>query len=96
MFCDLVGSTTLPILLDPKDPRYIFTEYQKICQKVAARFEGHIALYLGDGILVYFGYPIAHENDAHRAVGAAWLLLKLWNNYNVRLETEKELKFKCG
>lgn len=60
MFCDLVGSTALSTRLDPEDLRYIVTEYQKVCQKVVARFEGHVAQYLGDGILVYFGYPMAH------------------------------------
>ena len=92
MFCDLVGSTALSARLDPEDLRYIVTEYQKVCQKVVARFEGHIAQYLGDGILVYFGYPIAHENDAHRAVSAGLAIIEAMEQLNVRFEAEKGIK----
>ncbi len=70
MFCDLVGSTALSEKLDPEDMRQLIQEYQEACAKVIKRFEGHIAKYLGDGILVYFGYPKAHEDDAQRAVKA--------------------------
>jgi class 3 adenylate cyclase/predicted ATPase len=68
MFCDLAGSTALSVKLDPEDLRDVVRQYQATCAKVIARFDGHIAQYLGDGILVYFGYPTAHENDAQRAV----------------------------
>ena len=70
MFCDLVGSTVLSGQLDPEDLREVVRAYQEACAKVVARFEGHIAQYLGDGLLVYFGYPQAHEDDAQRAVRA--------------------------
>jgi TOMM system kinase/cyclase fusion protein len=70
MFCDLVGSTALSEKLDPEDMRQVMEEYQEACAKVIRRFEGYIAKYLGDGILIYFGYPKAHEDDAQRAVRA--------------------------
>src|SRR5712691_3626846 len=70
LFCDLVDSTTLSSRLDPEDLREVVRAYQEACAKVIARFEGHIAQYLGDGLLVYFGYPLAHEDDAQRAVRA--------------------------
>jgi TOMM system kinase/cyclase fusion protein len=67
-FIDLVGSTTLSQQLDPEDYHARVVAYQAACQQVIARYEGHIAQYLGDGVLVYFGYPAAHEDDAVRAV----------------------------
>ncbi|MCP4781755.1 MAG: adenylate/guanylate cyclase domain-containing protein [Hyphomicrobium sp.] len=67
MFCDLVGSTELSTRLDPEDLREIIRRFQETCAEIVARFNGYIAQYLGDGILVYFGYPRAHENDAERA-----------------------------
>ena len=70
LFCDLVDSTALASQLDPEDLREVVRAYQDTCAKVIARFEGHIAQYLGDGLLVYFGYPCAHEDDAQRAVRA--------------------------
>src|SRR5262249_39582361 len=68
MFIDLVGSTTLSQQLDPEDYHGRVVAYQTACHQVIARYEGHIAQYLGDGVLVYFGYPTAHEDDAARAV----------------------------
>jgi class 3 adenylate cyclase/predicted ATPase len=70
MFCDLVGSTALSEQLDPEELREVIRAYQEACAAVIARFEGHLAKYLGDGLLVYFGYPVAHEDDAQRAVRA--------------------------
>src|SRR5713101_550126 len=70
LFCDLVDSTMLASQLDPEDLREVVRAYQETCAKVIARFEGYIAQYLGDGLLVYFGYPQAHEDDAQRAVRA--------------------------
>src|SRR5262245_52043764 len=67
-FIDLVGSTTLSQQLDPEDYHGRVVAYQAACRQVIARYEGHIAQYLGDGVLVYFGYPAAHEEDAVRAV----------------------------
>jgi class 3 adenylate cyclase len=68
MFIDLVGSTTLSQQLDPEDYHARVVAYQTACQQIIACYDGHIAQYLGDGILVYFGYPTAHEEDAVRAV----------------------------
>jgi class 3 adenylate cyclase len=70
MFCDLVGSTALSEQLDPEELREVVRAYQATCTAVIERYEGHIAQYLGDGLLVYFGYPRAHEDDAQRAVRA--------------------------
>ena len=70
MFCDLVGSTALSEQLDPEDWRELLRAYQRHSAAVIERFEGHVAQYLGDGLLVYFGHPIAHEDDAQRAVRA--------------------------
>jgi TOMM system kinase/cyclase fusion protein len=67
-FIDLVGSTTLSQQLDPEEYHARVVAYQAACQRIIARYEGHIAQYLGDGVLVYFGYPTAHEEDAVRAV----------------------------
>src|SRR5262245_4773680 len=71
-FIDLVGSTTLSQQLDPEDYHARVVAYQTACQRIIARYEGHIAQYLGDGVLVYFGYPVAHEEDAVRAVRGGW------------------------
>ncbi len=70
MFCDLVGSTALSERLDPEDLREVIHTYQECCAGVVARFGGFIARYMGDGLLVYFGYPQAHEDDAERAIRA--------------------------
>jgi class 3 adenylate cyclase/predicted ATPase len=68
MFCDLVGSTALSGQLDPEELREVVQTYQQTCAEVISPYEGYIAQYLGDGVLVYFGYPAAHEDDARRAV----------------------------
>jgi len=70
MFCDLVGSTALSAQLDPEEYREVVQGYQDVCATVISRYEGHLAQYLGDGVLAYFGYPVAHEDDAARAVRA--------------------------
>jgi class 3 adenylate cyclase/predicted ATPase len=67
-FIDLVGSTTLSQQLDPEDYHARVVAYQAVCHQIIQRYEGHIAQYLGDGVLVYFGYPVAHEEDTVRAV----------------------------
>jgi class 3 adenylate cyclase/tetratricopeptide (TPR) repeat protein len=71
MFCDLVGSTALSEQLDPEEMRDLFKAYREACSAVVDRYEGWIAQFRGDGILIYFGYPEAHEDDAARAVRAA-------------------------
>jgi class 3 adenylate cyclase/predicted ATPase len=70
LFCDLVDSTVLASRLDPEELREVVRAYQDACAKVIVRFDGHVAQYLGDGLLVYFGYPLAHEDDAQRAARA--------------------------
>jgi class 3 adenylate cyclase/tetratricopeptide (TPR) repeat protein len=70
MFCDLVGSTALSQRLDPEELRDLMQTYQRACGEVVARYEGHVAQYLGDGLMVYFGWPRAHEDDAVRAIRA--------------------------
>ena len=70
MFCDLVGSTALSKQLDPEELRVVIQAYRETCATVIRRFDGHLAKYIGDGLLVYFGYPVAHEDDAQRAVRA--------------------------
>ena len=76
LFCDLVGSTELSARLDPEDLRAIMGAYQAACAEVIGRFDGHVAKFLGDGVLVYFGWPRAHEDDAERAVRAGLGLLE--------------------
>jgi class 3 adenylate cyclase len=70
MFCDLVGSTALSTRLDPEDLREVIAAYHRAVAEIVAGFDGFLAKYMGDGVLVYFGYPRAHENDAERAVRA--------------------------
>ena len=68
MFCDLVGSTALSEQLDPEELQTVVRTYQEVSAQVIERYEGYIAQYLGNGLLVYFGYPAAHEDDAARAI----------------------------
>jgi predicted ATPase/class 3 adenylate cyclase len=70
LFCDLVGSTALSARLDPEELREVVRTYHRVSAEAIDHFEGHIAQHLGDGLLVYFGYPTAHEDDAQRAVRA--------------------------
>jgi class 3 adenylate cyclase len=89
LFCDLVDSTALASQLDPEDLREVVRAYQETCAKVIARFDGHIAQYLGDGLLVYFGYPRAHEDDAQRAVRAGLGMVDALGQLNTRLGQER-------
>jgi class 3 adenylate cyclase len=75
MFSDLVGSTALSACMDPEDLREVITAYQKCVAQTVRRFGGFIAKYMGDGVLVYFGYPQAHEDDSERAVRAGLALV---------------------
>ena len=70
MFCDLVGSTAISERMDPEEYREVITVYQSVATKAIEQYEGYIARYMGDGLLVYFGYPLAHEDDVERAVRA--------------------------
>ena len=75
MFSDLVGSTALSARMDPEDLREVISSYQKCVAETVGRFGGFVAKYMGDGVLVYFGYPQAHEDDAERAVRAGLELI---------------------
>jgi len=90
MFCDLVGSTEMSQQLDPEDLRHLITSYQSACNIAITRFDGYVARYMGDGLLVYFGYPVAHEDDAERAVRAGLDIIKevalLDSSYDVDLK----------
>ncbi|HYN21041.1 MAG TPA: adenylate/guanylate cyclase domain-containing protein, partial [Thermoanaerobaculia bacterium] len=70
MFCDLVGSTALSTVLDPEDLREIIRDYQRVCSEVIQGLDGYVAQYLGDGLLVYFGFPQVHEDSPERAIQA--------------------------
>src|SRR5437867_6411949 len=98
MFCDLVGSTALSGTLDPEDMREVVRAYQQACAEVIHSFEGHIAQYLGDGLLVYFGYPRAHEDDAQRAVRAGLGMVEALGQLNIRLKQDRgvELSVRLG
>jgi len=74
MFCDMVGSSVLSTRLDPEEQREVVSSFQSCCTAEIKRLDGMVAQYLGDGVLAYFGYPTAHEDDAERAVraGPSW------------------------
>src|SRR5262245_11533630 len=86
MFCDLVGSTPLAEKLDPEDLRQVILAYQQTCADQIRRFEGYLARYVGDGLLVYFGYPQAHEDDAQRAIRAGLGMVAALPELNTRLQ----------
>jgi class 3 adenylate cyclase len=88
LFCDLVDSTRLSQQLDPEDLRQVVRAYQETAAEVIQRFEGHIAQYLGDGLLVYCGYPRAHENDAQRAVLTGLGIVEATGTLNSRLQAD--------
>jgi class 3 adenylate cyclase len=92
MFCDLVGSTPLSEQLDPEELRDVLHDYQSGCARVIRRFEGQIARYVGDALLVYFGYPLAHEDDAQRAVRAGLGILEAMDRLNARLQQEMNIR----
>jgi class 3 adenylate cyclase/energy-coupling factor transporter ATP-binding protein EcfA2 len=89
MFCDLVDSTRLSSQLDPEDWRDVVREYQRVCTDVIQRYDGYIAQLLGDGLLVYLGYPHAHEDDAQRAVRAGLGMLAALGDLNRSLQPAK-------
>ena len=92
MFCDLVGSTPLAEQFDPEELRDLIRAYQQACSAVTSRFKGRIAKYLGDGLLAYFGYPLAHEDDAQRAVRAGLGMLDALGQLNTRLMHERGMQ----
>jgi class 3 adenylate cyclase len=92
MFCDLVGSTALSEKLDPEELRSLLHAYRTPCGDVIARYDGFVARYVGDGILTYFGWPTAHEEDAERAVRAA---LEIVHTVN-RASSTEDLAVRIG
>src|SRR5262245_30802348 len=91
LFCDLVDSTPLSAHLDPEELREVVRAYHAVCAEVIERFNGHIAQYLGDGLLVYFGYPRAHEDDAQRAVRTGLGIVKALGPLQRRMQTEQKV-----
>jgi class 3 adenylate cyclase/predicted ATPase len=90
MFCDLVDSTQLSQELDPEDLREVVRAYQATAAEVIQQYEGHMAQYLGDGLLIYFGWPVAHEDDAQRSLHAGLGIVEaITTTLNPRLEQEK-------
>jgi len=92
MFCDLVGSTALALRFDPEDLREIIGSYHRCVAETIARFDGFVAKYMGDGVLVYFGYPRAHEDDAERAVRAGLAVIEAVG----RLKVSAPLSMRIG
>ena len=87
MFCDLVGSTALAERLDPEDLRDHIAAFQKICVNAIERFDGYVARYMGDGLLIYFGYPTAHEDDPERAIRTG---LRIVEEITAQTATDRE------
>lgn len=102
MFCDIVGSTELAEALDAEELRLVVREYQQTAARIIHAYEGHVAQYLGDGLMVYFGYPLAHEDDAFRALSAALRILAGLPALNrelarrLALKTQLELEVRVG
>ncbi len=92
MFCDLVGSTALSTRFDPEDLRELIGVYHRAVADTVGRFDGFVAKYMGDGVLVYFGYPQAHEDDAERAVRAGLAVIEAVG----RLPARKDLSVRLG
>jgi class 3 adenylate cyclase/predicted ATPase len=92
LFSDLVGSTALSARLDPEDLREVISAYQKCASEIVRRFDGFIAKFMGDGVLIYFGYPEAHEDDPERAVRAALELIAAIGS----LQTHAPLRTRIG
>ena len=92
VFCDLVESTPLAERLDPEDYRQVVQTYQAACTEVIERYDGHIAQLLGDALLIYFGWPTAHEDDAQRAVHTGLEMLKALADANRRLQPRYDVE----
>ena len=92
LFCDLVGSTSLSERLDPEEYHRVVCAYHQVCTEEVRFQEGHIAQYLGDGVLIYFGHPLAHEDDAHRAIRTALSILNKIDTLSKRLQQESCLE----
>jgi class 3 adenylate cyclase/tetratricopeptide (TPR) repeat protein/ABC-type transport system involved in cytochrome c biogenesis ATPase subunit len=91
MFCDLVGSTEFSRILDPEETREVIRAFQKTCTDVIGRFDGIVAKYMGDGILAYFGYPVAHEDDPERAVRSGLEIIEVVRGLDADLGRQKNI-----
>src|SRR5262249_16650800 len=96
MFADLVGSTALSARMDPEDLRELISAYQKCVAETVRRFDAFVAKYMGDGVLVYFGYPRAHEDDAERAVRAGLELIAAVARLNTRTSLQTRVGIATG
>jgi predicted ATPase/class 3 adenylate cyclase len=96
MFSDLVGSTALSARMDPEDLREVITSYQKCVAETVGRFGGFVAKYMGDGVLIYFGYPQAHEDDAERAVRAGLELVAAVGDLKTRAALQTRVGIATG
>jgi class 3 adenylate cyclase len=96
MFSDLVGSTALSARMDPEDLREVISAYQKCVAETVRRFGGLVAKYMGDGVLVYFGYPEAHEDDAERAVRAGLELIAAVTALKTRVSLQTRVGIATG
>jgi class 3 adenylate cyclase len=96
LFSDLVGSTALSSRMDPEDLREVISAYQKCVADTVQRFGGFVAKYMGDGVLVYFGYPRAHEDDAERAVRAGLELIVAVNDCRPALRCKRGSALRPG
>jgi class 3 adenylate cyclase len=90
MFCDLVGSTALSTGMDPEDLRDVIASFQNRCSAAIRRYDGFVAKYMGDGILVYFGYPRAHEDEAERSARAGLDIVDAVAELNVAVSRPPE------
>ena len=96
MFCDLVGSTALSTGMDPEDLRDVIASYQSRCSAAIRRYDGFVAKYMGDGILVYFGYPRAHEDEAERSARAALDIVDAMAELNAAVPRPPGSSSQCG
>ena len=96
MFADLVGSTALSAGMDPEDLRDVFAAYSSCAEETVSRFGGNVAQYMGDGILVYFGYPHAHEDDAEQAVRAGLELITAVTGLKTRVPQQLRVGIATG
>src|SRR5271166_1911819 len=96
MFCDLVGSTALSTRFDPEDLRELIGDYHRAVSKTVGRFDGFVAKYMGDGVLIYFGYPQAHEDDAERAVRAGLAVIEAVGQLPARADLSVRLGIATG
>jgi class 3 adenylate cyclase/predicted ATPase len=96
MFCDLVGSTALAASMDPEDLREVISAYQKCASQTIRRYKGSVSRYMGDGVLVYFGYPRAHEDDAERAVRAGLELIAALAALKTRVSLQTRIGIATG